>query len=100
MDPFFQTLAIALVTAMTSSGVTGLLVFMIQRHDSKHDLLMGLGHDRIYALATEYIRRGYVTREEYENINEYIYKPYRKRGGNGTGEKLMKEVEKLPMKEE
>ena len=100
MNPFFQTLAVAVLTAITSSGFTGLIMFFINRHDSKHDLLMGLGHDRIFALAGEYIKRGYITREEYDNLNTYIYQPYRKRGGNGTGEKLMQEVNKLPMREE
>jgi hypothetical protein len=100
MNPFFQTLAVAVLTAITSSGFTGLIMFFINRHDSKHDLLMGLGHDRIFALAGEYIKRGYITREEYDNLNTYIYQPYRARGGNGTGEKLMNEVEKLPMREE
>ena len=41
----------------------------------------------------------YVTRAEYENLNEYLFQPYHKLGGNGTAERIMKEVERLPLRE-
>ena len=88
-----------LLLILSSSSGTAVILYLLQRHDNKHDLLMGLGHDRIFSLAGEYIKRGYITRDEYDNLNNYIYLPYKKRGGNGTGERLMKEVEKLPLHE-
>lgn len=88
-----------LLLVLSSSSGTAIILYLLQRHDNKHDLLMGLGHDRIFSLAGEYIKRGYITRDEYDNLNNYIYWPYKKRGGNGTGERLMKEVEKLPLHE-
>ena len=99
MDPFYQQLILTVVTAIASGSSTGLIIFLIQRRDTKHDLLMGLGHDRIFSLASEYIKRGYIFRDEYENLHDYIYVPYKKRGGNGTGKKLMEAIEKLPMNE-
>lgn len=45
----------------------------------------------------QYIDRGWVTQDEYETLCE-LYKPYVKLGGNGSGTKIMKEVEKLPIK--
>ena len=61
-------------------------------------MVMGLGHDRIVALASDIIGRGYVTKDEYENLYKYLYKPYKALGGNGTAEKMIHEVNNLPMK--
>lgn len=62
-------------------------------------MLLGLGHDRIYELANSYISRGYISADEYENLSKYLYEPYKALGGNGTAERLMSEVNKLPIKE-
>jgi hypothetical protein len=62
-----------------------------------HQLLIGIAHDRIYALCQEYLARGYITISEYDNLM-YIYRPYRDAGGNGTGSKLIESVCELPMK--
>ena len=99
MSPFCQQLILTVVTAVASGGSTGLIIFLIQRRDTKHDLLMGLGHDRIFSLASEYIKRGHIYRDEYENLHDYIYIPYKKRGGNGTGKRMMEEIEKLEIRE-
>ena len=58
-------------------------------------MLLGLGHDKIMYLGMKYVERGYITRSEYENLVEYLYKPYKKMGGNGVAERLMREVDKL-----
>ena len=58
--------------------------------------VQGWGHDRIIFLGQKYCERGYITPDEYENLL-YIYKPYKDFGGNGTAEKMMGEVKKLPM---
>lgn len=59
--------------------------------------LVGIGHDRIVYLGAHYLERGYITQDEYENLNDYLFKPYKALGGNGTAEKIMKEVDKLPL---
>ncbi len=58
-------------------------------------MLLGLGHDKIMYLGMKYVERGYITRSEYENLVEYLYKPYKKMGGNGVAERLIREVDKL-----
>lgn len=42
-----------------------------------------------------YIERGYITQDEYENLYEYLYKPYEKLGGNGSAKRIMTEVDQL-----
>jgi hypothetical protein len=37
-----------------------------------------------------------VTQDEYENLKVYLYNPYNKLGGNGSAERTMNLVDKLP----
>lgn len=60
------------------------------------ELLIGLAHDRIMYLCSKYIARGWITHDEYENLDRYLFGPYEKLGGNGTAKRLMDEVKKLP----
>lgn len=60
-------------------------------------MLVGLAHDRILFLGMQYIDRGYITSDEYENLYEYLYQPYEKMGGNGSAKRIMQEVNKLPI---
>lgn len=94
------TIMVAVITGICSSGVTGLIQFLINRKDKKKDLLIGLAHDRLYYLAEKYIERGSISQEEFTNLYDYIYVPYHENGGNGTGTRLMEEVKKLPIKKE
>ena len=96
----------AIIAGVTSGGFSSLVIFLIERYDKKtgkhsaeSDMLLGLGHDRIVWLGGLYIRRGYISRDEYENLHDYLYKPYLELGGNGTAQRVMEEVKKLPLKE-
>ena len=60
-------------------------------------MLVGLAHDRIISLGMKYIDRGFITQDEYENLYEYLYKPYEKMGGNGSAKRIVQEVTKLPI---
>lgn len=100
-----STLIMSIVTAIfASTGFWAFLTYLIQRKDTKDSaeaqMLKGLGHDRICYLGETYVARGYITKDEYENLHDYLFLPYKKLGGNGTAEKVMKEVEKLPLEKE
>lgn len=62
--------------------------------------LLGLLHENIMDKCRFFIERGYISVEEYEDLQHYIYEPYRELGGNGTGERALSEVNKLPLKRE
>jgi len=99
------TLIVSIVGAVfASTGFWAFLTFLIQRKDKKDSaesqMLKGLGHDRIIYLGSCYIKQGYITKDDYENLHDYLYIPYKMLGGNGTAEKIMKEVEKLPLREQ
>ena len=102
------TLIVAVIAAVTSSGVCSIILYKMQRADKKKDgeseamklqsdMLLGLGHDRIVYLGGQFIARGSITQDEYENQHDYLYKPYLALGGNGTAKKIMAEVERLPL---
>lgn len=88
-----------IIVAFLGSGIwTVILEFIRQRATKKtadKQMLLGLGHDRIFSLCEQYLERGYVTLDELENL-EYIFNPYKELGGNGTGERLYEAVNKLP----
>lgn len=92
-------IAVSVITAvLASSGVWTLLLKRMEKKDLKTQVLIGLGHDRIIFLGMHYIERGYITRDEYENLNDYLYKPYLSLGGNGSAKRIMDEVDKLPIR--
>lgn len=93
-------LIIAIVTsALASSGLWSFVAKKLEKKDAKSRMLIGLAHDRILDLGFKYIERGYITQTEYENLHDYLYLPYKEMGGNGSAERIMKEVEKLPIRD-
>ena len=82
---------------IASSGFWAYLQKRHDKNDAKTELLVGLAHDIIISKGMAYIDRGWITQEEYENLNDYIYKPYEKNGGNGSAKRIMTEVNKLPI---
>lgn len=83
--------------AIASSGFWALIQKLSDKKDAKTQIIVGLAHDRIISLGLSYIERGYITYDEYHNLNDRLYKPYEKMGGNGSAKKVMTEVSKLPM---
>lgn len=90
---------LTIVTALlASSGLWAFLGKKLERNNSERELLVGIGHIELVFFGMQYIERGWITRDEYETLQE-LYKPYVKLGGNGSGTKIMHEIEQLPIKE-
>ena len=101
MEPWVQQIAVPLAVAvLTSSGLWALVSKRADKNDAERKMLVGLAHDRITHLGMAYLTRGYITQDEYENLNDYLYQPYEKMGGNGSAKRVMEEVRKLPIKRE
>nr|DAY84341.1 MAG TPA: holin protein [Caudoviricetes sp.] len=97
MEPWFQIVLTVVSSVLASSGLWAYITKRLEKKDVKTEMLVGLGHDRIMYLGMSYIERGYITSDEYENLYEYLYKPYEKMGGNGSAKRVMNEVNKLPI---
>ena len=70
---------------------------MMSRNDNSRKLLLGLAHDRIMTLGTKYIGRGWITTDEYENFEQYLYQPYVECGGTSANH-LMDQIKKLEVR--
>lgn len=90
-------LVVTIVTSiLASSGLWAFLGNRLERNSAERELIVGIGHIELVFFGMQYIERGWITRDEYETMQD-LYKPYVKLGGNGSGTKIMKELEKLPM---
>lgn len=97
----------ALISALSSSGVMSLVLYLIQRRDKKKDreedkrssqskMLLGLGHDKIIYLTDKFVRRGAITLKEKRNL-KFLCDPYFELGGNGDCRIGFDACEKLPV---
>lgn len=101
MEPWVQGVLLPIVLAMlASNGLWALIGKRREKNNVERKMLVGLAHDRIIHLGMVYVTRGYVTQDEYENLNDHLYQPYEKMGGNGSAKRVMEEVRKLPIKRE
>lgn len=87
-------------TIMASSGFWYWLLRREDRKDTKTKLLMGLASYRIATSGMFYIERGWISKDEYELMNDMLYLPYKNLGGNGLAAKVMCNLEKLPLIED
>lgn len=103
--PWLQTVLTVLGTILASSGFWAFVQERSKRKAAENrqntletQMLIGLAHDRIIYLGMIYVERGSITQDEYENLYEYLYKPYEKLGGNGSAKRIMTEVNQLPIR--
>lgn len=98
-----QNIIIPLVCAVFASTGFWTLINNIwqaiqKKKSNETKLIMGLAYDRILTLSSYYIGKGSISAEEYHDLDHYLYEPYKAMGGNGTAQKMMQEVGKLPLR--
>lgn len=102
MAPWLQIVITIFTSVLASSGLWAFLGSRLdrrlERHSAEQEMLIGIGHIELVFFGMQYIDRGWITKDEYDTMQD-LYKPYKKLGGNGSGTKIMKEIEKLPLKE-
>lgn len=98
MEIWVQMMLTIIGSVVASSGFWAYIQKKLEKKDIKTMMLIGLAHDRIIYLGMSYIERGWITNDEYENLHDYLYKPYEQMGGNGAAKRVMDEVQKLPIR--
>ena len=93
-----DVLVTVFVTVLASNGFWAILQKKFDRNSTEKKLLVGLAHDRIIYVGEEFIARGWITYDEYEDFMKYLYTPYAEYGGNGAAERIADEMKKLPLK--
>lgn len=95
-----ETIIAAVVAVFASTGFWQFVQYKAQATDRAKDALtqgvLSLLHNRIYELAREAIKRGGITEDELDEL-ENLYRPYKALGGNGTGCQLYERAKKLPL---
>lgn len=98
MSEHIQMIITILCSVLASSGFWAYIQRRSDKKDLRTQMLIGLGHDRIIYLGMTYIERGWITQDEYENLHDYLYKPYEALGGNGSAKQVMDNVKRLPIR--
>lgn len=88
------------VSVMASSGFWAFVNSRSQKKSAASKLLRGIASDRIVYLGMKYIHRGWISKDEYDDLVENIYAPYKEMGGNGLAERVVQNINSLPFNKE
>ena len=93
----FAELANPVVTALLGgSGIWAWAKTRVERNDSEDELLLRVAKNQLVYQGRKYLKRGYVTMDEYEEY-ESEFKVYESLGGNGLARRVFKQVDVLPI---
>jgi hypothetical protein len=84
VDSWLQIVLTSVSTVLASSGFWAYRSSKSSTRGATTRLLMGIAYEHIMTFGVAYIHR------------KYFYEPYKALGGNGSAERVMNEVEKLP----
>ena len=93
-----QVILTVITALLTSSGLWAFLGSRLEKNSAERELIVGIAHIELVFFGMQFLERGWITRDEYETMQD-LYKPYVKLDGNGSGKKIMKEIENLPIRE-
>lgn len=96
-------LVTVIVSVFASTGFWTLINAIYQKKTETKSagdkLLLGLAFKAIVEVCQHHLAVGYISADEYMELNKYLYEPYKELDGDGTATRLMREVEKLPLRE-
>jgi len=87
---------VSIASILASSGFWAFVQSKDNSKSATQRLLMGLAYDKVTALGMYYLRRGWITRDEFDEYQKYFVEPYIALGGNGVAERIYKDVARLP----
>lgn len=96
MAPWLQTMLTIVATIFASSGFWAWIMARRDKKDAKTLMILGLGHDRLKILCKEHLEKGYISQDDYKDLDDYLYQPYISMGGNGSVKRSMAQVANLP----
>ena len=97
---FVSTIVVAI---FASTGFWTLITNIYNKRSNQQSaetkLLLGVAHNMIFDKCERYLRRGWVTPEELDDLI-YMFTPYSASGGNGTAKLMFDRVKQLPSEQE
>lgn len=85
-----------ITTVLSGPGIWAWAKTRTQRNDSEDKLLLQVAKNQLVTQGREYLKRGYITMDEYEEY-ESEYQVYSALGGNGLARRIFKQVDELPI---
>lgn len=85
-----------ITTVLSGPGIWAWAKTRTQRNDSEDKLLLQVAKNQLVSQGREYLKRGYITMDEYEEY-ESEYQVYSALGGNGLARRIFEQVDDLPM---
>lgn len=86
----------AVTALLGSSGIWMWIKSKSDRDSSEDRLLLTVARSQLVEQGREYLNRGYITMDEYEEYEDH-YKLYSNLGGNGLARRIFEQVDELPM---
>ena len=85
-----------ITTILSGPGIWAWAKTRTIRNKSEDRLLLQVAKNQLVAQGREYLKRGYITMDEYEEY-EVEYQVYSNLGGNGLARRIFEQVDELPM---
>lgn len=86
----------AVTALLGGSGIWAWAKSKSERNDTEDRLLLQVAKNQLVHQGREYLKRGYITMDEYEEY-EFEFKVYESLGGNGLARRVFKQVDDLPI---
>lgn len=86
----------AVTALLGSSGIWVWAKAKTDHNTSEARLLITVAKNQLVSKGREYLKRGYITMDEYEEYEDH-YKLYSDLGGNGLAHRIFEQVDELPM---
>ena len=86
----------AVTALLGSSGIWMWVKTKSDRNSTEDRLLLSVARNQLVDEGREYLKRGYITMDEYEEYEDQ-YKLYSDLGGNGLARRIFEQVDELPM---
>lgn len=86
----------SLASILASSGFWAYVKYKDHSKNAMTQLIMGIGYDKVTTKGLAFIERGWITRDEFDEYQKYLVKPYLALGGNGVAQRISEDVGRLP----
>lgn len=96
MDTTIHLATTIALSIFGSSGFWLIIQKLIERKSSMRQMVLGIGYERLMSACKKHLAAGWISVDELEDLDKYLYQPYIKMGGNGTAERLYTRVCNLP----
>lgn len=96
MPEWLSIVITATAAILASTGFWSYLEVKDTATSARVNLLKGIGYYALNQSALQKLEEGYITPEQYTEMYRYLYEPYIALGGNGSAERLMELVSRLP----